>query len=281
MEMSTQNKNADLSKANEKRKNKKSFLFGLSAVLVSILIIVLIFGGVFYFIISKNINGFAERYRTEISTIPVLKHALPEVEDLEDPKYLSDEEIRKKYQELRQLRDELKDQLAEAQKRIEEMQQQIDERDKKITEYQALEEELKNKIAEADNGLKELEEAKYKFQEEVAKQDRSGFIEFYKDMDKIKAEQLYIEILKNEKVDQEVKSFVKIYENMEPKSAAKIFEQMGDSKLSLVVDIMKNMKKDICAQVLAAMSPEYASKVSEGLSKLYIVEEKNETADSE
>ncbi|HHV99003.1 MAG TPA: hypothetical protein GXX36_05645 [Clostridiaceae bacterium] len=280
--MNTQNKNSNLQNTTEKRNKKNSFLFGLSAVLVSILIIVLIFGGVFYFIISKNINGFAERYREQISTIPVLKNALPEVEDPEDPKYMSDEQVRKKYQELRKLRDELKDQLAEAQKRIDEMQNQIAERDKKISEYQALEEELKNKIAEADKELQELEEAKYKFQQEVANKDSSGFIEFYKGMDKSNAEKLYIEILKDKKIDDEVKNFVKIYENMEPKSAAKIFEQMGDSKLNLVVDIMKNMKRDVCAQVLAAMNPEYASKVSEELSKLYIAaKEENETADSE
>ena len=280
--MNTQNKNANSRNAAEKRNKKNPFLFGLSVVLVSILIIILIFGGVFYFIISKNINGFAEKNRAQISKIPVLKYALPEVEDPEDPKYMSDEQVRKKYQELRQLRDDLKDQLSEAQKRIDEMQNQIAERDRKISEYQALEEELKNKIANADKELKELEEAKYKFHQEVAGKDSSGFIEFYKNMDKSNAERLYIEILENKKIDDEIKNFVKIYENMEPKSAAKIFEQMGDSKMNIVVDILKNMKRDVCAQVLAAMSPEYASKVSEELSKLFIqTEEDNQTADSE
>lgn len=278
----TDSRNLSNKNVTEKNNKKKSFLFGLSAALVSALIIILIFGGVFYFIISKNIGGFADKYRPQISTIPVLRNALPGVDDPEDPKYLTDAQIREKYQELRQVRDELKQELAAAQDRINELQSQIEEKDRKISEYQAMEEELKSKIAEADKELKELEEDRRKFEEKVAKQDSSGFIEFYKNFNKANAEKLYIEILKDKKIDEEVKNFVKIYESMEPDSAARIFEQMGDSKLDLVVDIMKNMNRNVCAQVLAEMSPEFASKVSEELSKLYIVEkQENETANAE
>ena len=55
-----------------------------------------VIGGAFYFIMHNNINGIGERYRKNLQAIPVLKLALPSVKDPDDPKYLTDDEIKKK-----------------------------------------------------------------------------------------------------------------------------------------------------------------------------------------
>lgn len=278
-----QNKTAISShNGNEKKSSKKAFLFTLSAVLVTVLIIILIFGGVSYIIIRNNVNGLASRYEKQIRAVPILKKALPKVEDPDDPKYLTDTQVRKKYQELRLIRDELNKKLEEFQSKVNEMEKQLAQKDAQLTQIQDLKKEAQNKIAETEKKQNELDEEKRRFEEKVAKKDSSGFEEFYKNMDKSSAERIYVDILKEKKANEEIRNFVQIYESMEPESAAKILEQMGDSKLDLVVDIMRNMKKEPCGAVLSEMSPKYASKVSEKLSKFFMKpQEDSKTANAE
>lgn len=59
--------------------------------------------------------------------------------------------------------------------------------------------------------------------------------------------------------DAEIKSLVKIYENMKPKDAAAIFEELDMATLLRVVERMKEAK---AAPVLAAMTPERAKELT-------------------
>lgn len=247
-----------------------NFLFGLLAFLVATFIMAAVFGGALYLIIHNNINGFAERYRDNIKNIPLLRMALPVPPDPEDPKYLSDEEIIRKYQELRATRDTLARQLEEANKKIAELQKYKDNFESLQAEIDKQSKELDARKLQLDEQEKQLSEDKRQVDELVAKGDRDGFKEFFEKIDKDTAQRLYSEIMKEEALNQEAKKFAQMYEQMDPSAAARIFEEMGASKLELVVDILRYMKKDSYALVVEAMNSEFAAKVTEKMAGLYL-----------
>lgn len=257
------------SKTNENR-NKKGLLFTLFAVLAAVLIIAVVFIGSFYFIIQKNINGLAEKYENNIRSIPVLRHALPEPEDPEDPEYLTDREVRQKYQEYRLKYKELTDKLNNEEKLISDLQKYKDEYDKMVAENDMIKKDLKDRQLKLDEQVKQYENDKKIIDEIVASNDKEGFKEFFEKIEKETARQIYTDIMQEQKIDEDTKKFAQIYENMDPSAAAKIFEQMNNSQMDLVVKILKSMKKETSAEILAAMDVKFASKVTDKLAKEYI-----------
>ncbi|MCX7922376.1 MAG: DUF615 domain-containing protein [Clostridia bacterium] len=259
-----------IQKNNNKKEGKGKLLYGVLAFLTAIVIMAIVFGGVFYIVVSNNVNGIGEKYRKDIQSIPVLKMALPKVKDPDDDKYLTESEVRNKYRSLRKDKSELTTQLEEAKKKAVELQKQIDELTKVKAENEKIKKDMEFLKAQIENEKKQLAEDKKKIDELVAAGDKNGFKEYFEKVDKDTAQKLYAQIVQEQKISEEAKKFTQIYENMEPASAAGIFEQMGDTKLDLVIEIMKAMKKETSSQVLAEMTPDFAGKVTEKLSKLYL-----------
>jgi flagellar motility protein MotE (MotC chaperone) len=52
--------------------------------------------------------------------------------------------------------------------------------------------------------------------------------------------------------EQQIKSLVKVYENMKPKDAARIFEKL---EMEILLDVTERMKEVKMAKVMAAMDP--------------------------
>lgn len=246
-------------------KNKSGFLFTISAVLVALLIIVFILGGAAFFAIRNNFNGIADKYRKQIQAIPVLKLALPALPDPYDPENLTDEELRQKYKELLNIRDDLNQKLKEAEDKITEYEKYRERAVQLSLENERLQNEMTERANKINEEKKQLEEDKAKFYELVAKEDKKGFKEFFEKMDKETADRIYKEIMEEEKTNEEIKRIVKIYENMDPKAAAKILEEMGADKLEFITDIVKNSKAEIAAGILAEMNPKLASDITEKL----------------
>jgi flagellar motility protein MotE (MotC chaperone) len=59
--------------------------------------------------------------------------------------------------------------------------------------------------------------------------------------------------------DEQLRSVVKIYENMKPKDAARIFEQLD---MTVLLDVIERMREQKAAPVLANMSPDKAKAVT-------------------
>lgn len=254
-------------KANSK---KDQIVYGLLALLTAMIIICAVIGGAFYIFIRNNVYGWAEKYRENIQTIPVLRLALPKPGDPEDPRYLSEDELIKKYNDLRSKRDQLVKELELAKNDIMELQKYKDDWDKLKAENEKAIVDIENQKQELEAYRKEAEEDKTKVDELIARGDKEGFKQFFERVNKETASQLYSELIKEQKASEEAKSFAKLYEKMEPASAAKILERMGEGKMDLIVEILNNMKKDACAQVLAAMDPTFASKATVKLSEVYM-----------
>jgi flagellar motility protein MotE (MotC chaperone) len=65
--------------------------------------------------------------------------------------------------------------------------------------------------------------------------------------------------------NEQIKSLIKIYENMKPKDAARIFEELKMNTLLPVADLMKERK---LAAILAEMNPARAKDITEELAQL-------------
>lgn len=251
--------------SNNGEKKRNGFLFSVLALMVALVIIAAVLGGAFYIVIHNNVNGLAEKYRKEIQAIPVLKHALPVPPDPEDPKYMTDAEIKDRYMELRKLRDELKAQLEEAGEKIEELRKYKDEQDRFTAENEKVRQSLEQQRLEIEEKIKRYEEDKKKLDEAIAQSDRDGFIEFFEKIDRENAEAIYARVIKEKKEEEEDVKFAKLYEAMDAEAAARIFEQLGSSKIDLVVEALKNMNREAASEILASMDPAYAAKVTEKL----------------
>lgn len=245
------------------------FIFGLLAVLVATVIFVAVVGGASYYVISKDLNGMATTYRKQISTIPILKWALPPLKDPYDPKYLTDKEVKEKYDELRKLKDEYIKQLEEADKKIQELEKIKANQDKIVAEDEKIKAEVASQKAELELYKKQLETDKKALDELIAKGDSAGFKAYFEKVDKETAAKIYGEIIKVQKANEGIIENAKLYNTMDPAASAKIFEQMGSAKMDLIVETLKNMKQSTASQVLAAMTPTFSAKVAEKLREAY------------
>ena len=248
--------------SSKKDGKQNGLVFTLLAFLTAIVVITAVLGGAFYFVINKNINGLAERYRKEINAIPVLRLALPKAPDPEDPKYMTADQLKDKYQELRKLKAELEKQLEEAGAKMQELQKYKDDQGKFTAELEREKNDLKQQQLQIDDKIKKLEEDKGKLDELVVNNNKGGFKEFFEKVDPANAERLYKEVVKEQKADEEAIKFAKIYETMDPSSAAKIFENLDSSKIELIVETLKNMKKEVSSEILASMDPAFAAKIT-------------------
>lgn len=253
----------------DQRPKGNGFLFGLVAVLVATFIFVAVIGGAAYYAISKNVNGIAVTYRKQISNFPILRWALPALKDPYDPKYLTNDQLKTKYNELRKLRDELTKQLTEANTKITDLQKVKDAQDKIVAENEKLKSEAVRQKAQIEAEKKQLASDKKAIDELIAKGDTAGFKAYFEKVDKVTAAKIYAEILTEQKASDGIKQNAKLYNTMDASASAQIFEQMGTAKMDLIVETIKNMNQDIASELMAAMTPAFAAKVAEKLRTAY------------
>lgn len=221
----------------EKKKSKKPLF-------ITIFIILLIIVGIGA-VIRYNVGNLTEKYlRTHLEKVPIVNNLLLPKKDTED-----------KYAKF------TKDQLV---KQIEEYQKVLEEKEHLLDIDKDTIEKLENEI----NRLKEIEiqqvqfkEDKKKFDEVVATQNTTQFIEFFKAIYPDTAAEIYEKIIDEEKQIQDVKQYAEPFQTMEPKNAAKVFEEMISTDIDLVVLILKNIESEQQAAIIGAMDPIEAAKV--------------------
>lgn len=270
------NLNKDKKASSEKDGNSKnSVLFYIITILTALLLVVLIIGSVFFFAIKSNVNGIADNMRGTIEKIPILSLALPEKPEPEDEKNMTEEQVRQKYTMLRTEKYDL-------QKQVEELTKQVDSLNKQLTAKQT-DASLLLQQKETAEKAQQTQAAEYSALKKdfdeltavIAKGDPTGYKAYFEKIDSKLAADLYEQIIKEQKMSDDVKKYVSIYENMDSASVATIMEQMGTGKMTLILEIMKNLKKETSASILTEMTPEFAAKVSEQLAKIYKVGEEN------
>lgn len=239
---------------------KSNIIFTILAVLTAVIIMGGILVGAYYFVINNNIYGLRDRYESQIAPIPLLRWALPEPEDPDDPKYLTDSEVRERYIQVKEERDQLRKQLEEANTEVSNL---------KIykEEYEKIIKEAEDERVFIEEQLSEISTSRDEIQKLAAKNDTEGFRKYYEAIDPETAEEIYREIIQYEKVEQEKKDIIKIYEDMDGAAVARIFEEMGEQNMSVITGILSGMKKNIASAILSEMNPSFASKITEELTK--------------
>ena len=260
-ENNAQGNNPELQGSTTKKSNGMGFVF--VSFFVAIVIMLSVFYGFFWYFVSNNVNNVAERHRETIQKIPFLKNSLPEAADPEDPKNLTETELRSKYSEVVNERDQLLAKSQNLEEELKELQEYKDDKDKREQEKKAFEAEK----AEFEQKKSQFKKDQETFTKQAAENDKDGYKKFYENLYKDTATQIYKEILIDEKEIQGEIDFARIFEQMEPDSAAQILEEMGTDKIDLIVSILKNIKKDSSAEIIAELEPDFASQVSEKLNE--------------
>lgn len=246
----------------DRKGESEGLLHGLLTVLLSMLIVLVVFGGAFYYVLKNNVYGIGEQFRPSIERIPVIKLALPplpETEDPYDPKHLTQRELLEKYNELRNVKAEMTD-------RLEEISEQLAELEKEKEQWFSLKEEAEANKAENLKILEKIEEEKAKLEADrkelsrlIVEGDSNGFKEYFEKVDEESAQKLYQELIEQDAASQKLKSLTKPYEEMDAVNAANILTELGNSDMPLLVDLIGAMKADAAAEIVENMDPEFAA----------------------
>lgn len=216
-------------------------------------------------IIKFNIAGMGEKARPALQDILYVNKILPAKPDPNDPKYMSKAELTQRYASLKADYDHLVQENEQSKQELAQL-QDIKDNNQALT---AAQQKLNDDNAQLEEAKKQLEADKQQFYEDIKNQKKTDFKAYFEKIDKSKADELYAEILQEEKADQQVKDYVSYYEKMDADSAAPRLEQMSNTQMDLVVKIFKNMNKDQAAAILGAMKTDAAAKIGIGLAKEY------------
>jgi len=268
MPVNTKAKNAAPSPQGNGKKSK-NWMFTILTIVAVIVVIAAVMGGVFYYIIRNNINGAAERYRSTIQGIPVLRNALPMPEDPLDPKNMTQSQIVNKYKEFREENSLLQQKLDEANAKIKEYQAYKDEQEQNKLDFENRKKVLDDREAALEKREQELKELKRQLDILTANGNMEGFKQYFEKIDPENAKKLYSEVTEKLQTDANVKKFAQIYEEMDAGAAAQIFEQLGDDKIDMIAETLKAMKKENSSEILESMRSDFAAKVTEKLNELY------------
>lgn len=246
----------------DRKGESDGILHGLLTVLLSILIVLVVFGGAFYFVLKNNIYGLGEQLRPSLERIPVLKLALPplpESEDPYDPKHLTQSELLEKYNYLRNTEKKLTADLEDANRRLAELENEKQQWQAYREEADAIRTENENTLKQIQEQQALLEETRKKLSGFIAEGNKEGFKEYFEMLDPDTAREIYTELTKERVVDQKMKDLAKTYQEMEPEAAAQILTKIGAQDMPLLIDLIGAMKDDVAAEIIESMEPEFAA----------------------
>jgi flagellar motility protein MotE (MotC chaperone) len=241
-----------------------SALQGFLAVVLAILVVAAVFCGVFYFILKNNLYGLGEAFRPAFQGSPILRLALPPLpEDIDpdDPKNLSDDQIKDKYIEYRKKVADLTKSLEEAQSKI----AAYEADNTTLAETQAALEENKRILESIEAQQARLEEQKAALAEMIAGGDKEGFMEYYAQIDAAKAEDIYRELAKGDINRQAKTELAKPYAEMEPESAARVLSALWNKDREAALNVFEGLKPAAAALIFEEMDASLAADITKTL----------------
>ncbi|MCX7772067.1 MAG: hypothetical protein N2376_03025 [Clostridia bacterium] len=233
-------------------------------VLLALLVVAVVFSGVFYFAVKNNMGGIAEILRPRIENNPILKLALPPKPgiDPDDPKNLTAEELVKKYNEYRKKVTDLNDKLTKANSTIAQMEQTA-----KNTTDPAITLQENQKVLDAIRAEQQkLDDDKKKLSEMIAKGDTTGFKDYYQKIDKATADAVYKELVTQDITNQNKVMLAKPFATMQASSAAKVLTELYAKDQTTLLDIFEGMKPATAALILEQMDAATAADITKMLS---------------
>lgn len=252
-------------KQNNRKDKPGGVLHAILVVLLSLVIVFVVFSGVFYFAVKNNIGGFAYIMKPQLEHHPVLKWVLPnelQPVDPDDPKYLSEKELLKKYDEYRAKVKTLSQDLEKANQTIEELKQNAvntSEAAIVLAENQAVLDSIKQE-------QEKLEKDKKAFSELVANSDKSAFKAYFEKVDKATAEAIYQQVVTQEVLNEQQGLLAKPFSLMSPEGAASVLTELYSKDKETLLDIFQGLSSNAAAQILEQMDAKTAAEITKLLS---------------
>ncbi len=225
----------------------------ISVVIVTAIIIV-VWLGILALLIKLDVGGFGSNVLAPIlNDVPVLNKILPETEETEVS-------VGESYGGYNSLRDAV-DQIERLELQLAQAQSNLDTDAEEITKLKAEVERLST----FERNQIEFQRIKNEFYEEVVYAENGpgaeAYARYYEAMDPETAQNLYKEVIAEEKESEEVLNYAQAYSEMKPKEAAAIFEEMTNN-LDLAARILGVMEPDDRGAILGAMDPEIAARIT-------------------
>jgi flagellar motility protein MotE (MotC chaperone) len=150
-----------------------------------------------------------------------------------------------------------------------------DEREQLISlkeEAEAVKLENEKLLEQIEKERVQLQEDKKVVSEIIAQGSPEGLKDYFNRIDPETAQRIYTEIIKQEAVDQQIKTMAKTYAEMEPANAAAVLTELKDKDIELVLDIISLMKADASAEIMENMEPALAAELMKKLADRNIKE---------
>ena len=193
----------------------------ISVVIVTAIIIV-VWLGILALLIKLDVGGFGSNVLAPIlNDVPVLNKILPETEETEVS-------VGESYGGYNSLRDAV-DQIERLELQLAQAQSNLDTDAEEIAKLKAEVERLST----FERNQIEFQRIKNEFYEEVVYAENGpgaeAYARYYEAMDPETAQNLYKEVIAEEKESEEVLNYAQAYSEMKPKEAAAIFEEMTNN----------------------------------------------------
>ncbi|MGE4282495.1 MAG: MotE family protein [Clostridia bacterium] len=232
---------------------------------VLLVVIILLLLSLPLLIIKFDVRGMGQKVRPLLEDIPYVQKVLPPKPDPTDPKFMNKKELTESFLSYKEQFEQLSLESNSLKKELE----LLSNVEQNYEQFQKDQDKLEEEKVKLQQERQQLEADKNSFFQDIADEKKTDFKAYFEKIHKEEAQQLYKEILEDEKIDQQIKEYVSFYENMDAENAAKIFDEMSTSKMDLIVSILKNMNREQAAEILAAMNITNAAKASDILSKEY------------
>lgn len=225
----------------------------ISVVIVTAVIII-VWLGILALLIKLDVGGFGSNVLAPIlGDVPVLNKILPKTEETEVS-------VGESYGGYNSLRDAV-DQIERLELQLAQAQSNLDSDAEEIAKLKAEVERLST----FERNQIEFQRIKNEFYEEVVYAENGpgaeAYARYYESMDPETAQNLYKEVITEERESKEVEDYAQAYSEMKPKEAAAIFEEMTNN-LDLAARILGVMEPDDRGKILGAMDPEIAARIT-------------------
>lgn len=225
----------------------------ISVVIVTAIIII-VWLGILALLIKLDVGGFGSNVLAPIlGDVPVLNKILPETEETEVS-------VGESYGGYNSLRDAV-DQIERLELQLAQAQSNLDTDAEEIAKLKA---EV-DRLSTFERNQIEFQRIKNEFYEEVVYAENGpgaeAYARYYEAMDPETAQNLYKEVITEERESEEVENYAQAYSEMKPKEAAAIFEKMTNN-LDLAARILGVMEPDDRGKILGAMDPEIAARIT-------------------
>ena len=265
--MAKKAKKAKAVKNTEAKETKKGggVLFAFVSLLSALLVIAVVLAGFLFAVVKLNVLGVADTYRDELTKVPVLSIALPK-EVKTDPDEMTLDELAAAYNASLRENDSLKNDIDSANRRIEELSRAKSEFDAQIIINEEKTEQLKERVLALEAEKKKLGDMKYELERAIAAGDKDAFSKHFESVSPEVAMEIYAQIVRENKSNEEQRRFIKLFETIDTKASAAIVETLGSPRIDFICETLGAVKKDIAADIIAKLPPELAAQITLRLS---------------